>query len=89
MPVITATSASYPFQPTGIVTPLFEHQAKMLEATLAFEADSTINLGSGQTFVSNVGYISCPPGAGKALFPLRLRKIYLSWQVEQVDPCVL
>lgn len=65
MPTITAASASYPFQPSGIVPPLFEHQAKMLEATLAFEADSTINLGSGQTFVSNVGFISCPPGAGR------------------------
>lgn len=67
MPVITASSPAFTERPPGIVVDLFAHQQRVLHATLAFEADSRVG-----TVLSNVGFVSCAPGAGKSLVMLAL-----------------
>jgi hypothetical protein len=76
MPVIAHDSAAFPGSLDYLKVPLYEHQKRVLQAAIDLEGDSRIQLTDNynviENLVSNVGFISCPPGAGKSLVMLTL-----------------
>lgn len=72
MPLITASCHPVTVDLNNIKTPLFEHQRRVLLAANTLEQDPTVSLNPTQTLISNVGVLSCPPGAGKSLIILCL-----------------
>lgn len=73
MPVITNSSQAITTSVnTRIKVPLFEHQKRVLYHALELEANSYITLAEGIHLQSNLGVLSCPPGAGKSIVALSL-----------------
>lgn len=72
MPVITADSPTSLANGLYVRLPLFQHQERVLEAAVRLERNSSISVTNDQTFMSNVGFICCAPGAGKSIVMLAL-----------------
>jgi hypothetical protein len=76
MPTITAASLCHDTHPPGLQIPLYEHQKRVLHAAIDLERDSRIVLSNEhnvvENLVSNVGFFSCAPGAGKSIVVLSL-----------------
>lgn len=72
MPIITQASPSITQHPPNFRGQLYEHQKRVLHATIQLEKNSRVQLENNEVLIPNVGFLSCAPGAGKLVVILGL-----------------